>query len=209
MRELELLCEVGASFFQRGYAFGSTGNLSVRVRDDIWITPTGRSLRNLDPAELACIDELGNCRNNAKPSKEFPFHLAAYKAAGDRARAIVHLHSTYSVALSCLDTLDETQPLPVITPYYLMRVAPVAVIPYFRPGSSELGVAIGDAAAKADTILLRNHGIVCLGRSMEEAVDRTEELEETAKLYFLLRGEKLRTLTPEDQAQILQVFRKS
>lgn len=206
MRELELLCEIGASFFARGYAFGSTGNLSVRTEAGIWITPTGRSLRNLRPQDLACIDEEGTPLNTAKPSKEYPFHLAAYRAAGKRAAAIVHLHSPHAVALSCLDNLNEREPLPVITPYYLMRVAPVAVVPYFRPGSEELAAAIGQAARDHDTILLRNHGLVCLGRSLEEAVDRTDELEETARLYFLLRGEKLRELTGEQQAEIARLF---
>lgn len=206
MSELELLCEIGASFFARGYAFGSTGNLSVRTEAGIWITPTGRSLRNLRPEELACIDEAGTPLNAARPSKEYPFHLAAYRAAGKRAAAIVHLHSPHAVALSCLDNLNEREPLPVITPYYLMRVAPVAVVPYFRPGSEELGAAIGQAARDHDTILLRNHGLVCLGRSLEEAVDRTDELEETARLYFLLRGEKLRELTAGQQAEIARVF---
>jgi ribulose-5-phosphate 4-epimerase/fuculose-1-phosphate aldolase len=206
MHELELLCEIGASFFARGYAFGSTGNLSVRLGDEVWITPTGRSLRNLRSGELACIDREGNSRNAAKPSKEYPFHLAAYREAAERAGAIVHLHSPHVVALSCLETLDERQPLPVITPYYLMRVAPVAVVPYFRPGSTELGAAIGEAAREHDTILLRNHGLVCLGRTMEEAVDRTEEFEETARLFFLLRGEKLRTLNGDEQAEIARTF---
>ena len=206
MSELELLCDIGASFFARGYAFGSTGNLSVRTEAEILITPTGRSLRNLRPEDLACIDEAGTPLNAARPSKEYPFHLAAYRAAGRRAAAIVHLHSPHAVALSCLDNLNEREPLPVITPYYLMRVAPVAVVPYFRPGSEELGAAIGQAARDHDTILLRNHGLVCLGRSLEEAVDRTDELEETARLYFLLRGEKLRELTAGQQAEIARVF---
>lgn len=206
MLELERLCEICASFFARGYAFGSTGNISVRTGDEVWITPTGGSLRKLAPADIACIDSQGTARNEAKASKEYPFHLAAYQSAGAKANAIVHLHSTYAVALSCLDDLNEQQPLPVITPYYLMRVAPIAVVPYFRPGSTELAQAIGEAARDHSTILLRNHGLVCLGATLEEAVDRTEELEETAKLYFLLRGEKLRCLTVDQQAEIGQVF---
>ncbi|MCC6586592.1 MAG: class II aldolase/adducin family protein [Bryobacterales bacterium] len=206
MLELERLCEVCSSFFARGYAFGSTGNISIRIGDEVWITPTGGSLRKLAPTAIACIDMQGGARNEAKASKEYPFHLAAYQSAGAKANAIVHLHSTYAVALSCLDGLDEHQPLPVVTPYYLMRVAPVAVVPYFRPGSTELAGAIGEAARGHNTILLRNHGLVCLGSSLEEAVDRTEEFEETAKLYFLLRGEKLRCLTADQQAEIGRVF---
>ncbi len=125
----EHLCEIAASFHARGYAFGSTGNLSIRTGDRVSITPTGQSLRALRPKNMAVIDLDGKPLNNNKASKEFPFHLAAYRAAGERAGAIVHLHATHSVALSCLESLNEHDPLPVFTPYYLMRVAPLAVLP--------------------------------------------------------------------------------
>jgi ribulose-5-phosphate 4-epimerase/fuculose-1-phosphate aldolase len=162
----------------------------------------------LTPDRLARIDHAGRPLNANKASKEFPFHLAAYEGAGARARAIVHLHCTYSVALSCLETLDEADPLPVFTPYYLMRVAPLAVLPYFRPGSGGLAAAVGAAAVSHDSMLLRNHGVICLGGSLEEAVDRTEELEETAKLWFLTRHERLRLLTPAERGDIENTFRK-
>ncbi len=205
---LTSLCDVAASFHARGHAFGSTGNLSVRSEHRVWVTPTGKSLKALTPGELAEIDLEGHSHNANKPSKEYPFHLAAYRAAGDRASAIVHLHPTYSVALSCLENLDPQAPMPVFTPYYLMRVAPLAVLPYFRPGSTELADAVGEAAVAHSSLLLRNHGMICLGGTMEEAVDRTEELEETAKLYFLLRGERVRHLTQPEQEDIARVFLK-
>lgn len=208
MNPLAHLCETAASFHARGYAFGSTGNLSLRDGDHVWITPTGCSLRNVTPAMMARIDMEGNPQNDAKPSKEFPFHLAAYHAAGSRAKALVHLHCTYSAALSCLDNLNEAEPLPVFTPYYLMRVAPLAVLPYFRPGSTELAAAVGAAAREHDSLLLRNHGIITLGASLDEAVDRAEELEETAKLWFLTKGHPLRHLTPAECAEIESVFKK-
>jgi 3-dehydro-4-phosphotetronate decarboxylase len=202
MSALQELCDIAASFYARGYAFGSTGNLSVRQGDEIWVTPTGRSLRNLTPSDLACIDASGRVLNANKPSKESPFHLAAYSAAGERARAIVHLHSTHSVAISCLAKPE----FPPITPYFQMRVAPLAVLPYFRPGSPELADAVGQAAVRHDCMLLRNHGMICLGRTLNEAVDRTEELEETAKLLLLLRGQALQTLTAEQIDEIRLVF---
>lgn len=204
--EREALCDAAISFHARGYAFGSTGNLSIREDDTIWITPTGQSLRHTTVDSLAAIDSHGAARNANKASKEFPFHLAAYRAAGDRARALVHLHSTWSVLLSCLDDLDEEQPLPVFTPYYLMRVAPLAVVPYCRPGSENLAEVIGAAAHASDCLLLRNHGLVALGRSMSEAVDRAEELEETCKLYFLSRNENLRLLTAGQRDEIHKAF---
>ena len=204
---LDELCEAGASFYQRNYAFGSTGNLSVRDGESIWITPTGSSLRKLRPERLARVSLDGQLRNEAKPSKELPFHLASYRAAAGRAAAVVHLHSTYSVALSCLRDLDAAEPLAAITPYYLMRVAPLAVVPYFRPGSPDLGPAVETLARDHNCLLLRNHGLIAIGRTLDEAVDRAEELEETAKLFFLLRGYDVQALTAEQRAEIDQIFR--
>lgn len=208
MELLQGLCEAAASFYARGYAFGSTGNLSIRCGDQIWISPTGASLRVLTPDALACIDIHGSRLNANHPSKEYPFHLAAYRAAGARAGAIVHLHCTHAVALSCLESLDLAEPLPAFTPYYLMRVAPLTIIDYFPPGSDELAAAIGRAAASYDCFLLRNHGLVCLGKTLSEAVDRAEELEETARLYFLLRGEKVRLLDPAERDRIVRAYRR-
>jgi len=204
--ELEALCDAAVSFHARGYAFGSTGNLSVRDGDTVWITPTGQSLRHTRVESLAAIDRHGGALNKNKASKEYPFHLAAYAATGTRGHAIVHLHSTWSVLLSCLDDLDEAQPLPVFTPYYLMRVAPLAVVAYCRPGSEDLAAVIGAAAERSNCLLLRNHGMVTIGHSMSEAVDRAEELEETCKLYFLSRNEKLRLLTAAQRDEIEKVF---
>lgn len=203
--EHEALCDAAASLHMRGYAFGSTGNLSIREGDTVWITPTGQSLRHASPALLAAVDLAGTPKNSHKASKEYPFHLAAYRASAGT-RAIVHLHATWSTLLSCLDDLDEQQPLPVFTPYYLMRVAPLAVVPYCRPGSDDLARWIGEAAARSQCLLLRNHGLVALGRNVNEAVDRAEELEETCKLYFHSRQENLRLLTAEQRAEIERVF---
>lgn len=203
---LKHLCEAADSFYRRGYAFGSTGNLSVRLTNQIWITPTGKPLSNLAPEHLACIALDGTSLNENRPSKEFPFHLAVYKQKPE-ARSIVHLHSTYTVALSCLETFDPENPLPPLTPYYFMRVAPLAVLPYFRPGSDELAEAVERAAPKHNCMLLRNHGLICAGTTLDEAVDRTEELEQTARLYFILRNEQARHLTPHEIAEIHQAFK--
>ncbi len=207
--QLQALCDAGASFYNRGLAFGSTGNLSLRIGENLYVTPTGSSLRSLKPEDLACVRlSDGAALNDRRASKETPFHLAAFRAAGDRAAALVHLHSTHTVALSCLADLDALNPLPIFTPYYLMRVLPLAVVDYFLPGSNELAEAIGQAAQQHDAILLRNHGAVLLGKTLEEAVDKTEELEESAKLWFLLRGQSIRELSAAEQAQIRARFGK-
>jgi 3-dehydro-4-phosphotetronate decarboxylase len=202
---LEQLCEAADSFYSRGYAFGSTGNLSVRVDNQVWITPTGQSLKGLTPARLAQVDLLGQSQNENRPSKEFPFHLAVYRQR-EEARAVVHLHSTYSAALSCLDSFDPSNPLPPLTPYFFMRVAPLAVLPYFRPGSEELAQAVERAAPSHHCMLLRNHGTICAGSNLCEAVDRAEELEQTARLYFILRGERVRHLTENEIEDLKKIF---
>ena len=202
---LENLCEVADSFYRRGYAYGSTGNISVRDGGRVWITPTGKSLKGLGPEQLACVDMRGASLNGNRPSKEFPFHLALYRQR-EEARAVVHLHALYSVALSCLETLDPENPLPPLTPYYFMRVAPLAVLPYLRPGSPELADAVERAAPGHSCMLLRNHGVVCAGSTLSEAVDRAEELEQTARLYFALRGERVRHLTAEEVEELKRTF---
>ncbi|MBV8859141.1 MAG: aldolase [Acidobacteria bacterium] len=202
---LETLCETAESFYNRGYAFGSTGNISVRSGGRVGITPTGKSLKGLKPEQLACVSLDGEGLNENRPSKEFPFHLAVYARRED-VRAVVHLHTLYSVALSCLDDFDEENPLPPLTPYYFMRVAPLAVLPYFRPGSTGLAEAVGHAAPRHNCMLLRNHGVVCAGSTLSEAVDRTEELEQTARLHFLLRGERVRLLTEEQVEELRKQF---
>lgn len=202
---LEHLCEVADSLYRRGYAFGSTGNVSIRLKDEIWITPTGKSLSGLTVSQLACIDLQGASQNENRPSKEFPFHLAIYRQRDD-VRAIVHLHSTYSVALSCLESVETGEALPPLTPYYFMRVAPLAVLPYFRPGSQGLAEAVELAAPLHNCMLLRNHGTICAGANLGEAVDRTEELEQTARLHFILRGEHVRSLTDDEIAELKTSF---
>lgn len=202
---LEQLCATAESFYERGYAFGSTGNISVRAGGRVWITPTGKSLKGLKPDHLACVNLSGESLNENRPSKEFPFHLAVYTRRED-VGAVVHLHTLYSVALSCLEDFDAENPLPPLTPYYFMRVAPLAVLPYFRPGSSGLAEAVGHAAPRHNCMLLSNHGVVCAGSTLSEAVDRTEELEQTARLHLLLRGERLRLLTPEQVEELKRTF---
>ena len=200
---LEQLCEVADSLFARGYAHGSTGNISVRLGDEIWVTPTGLPLRGLAPERLARLDATGNRLNANAPSKEHPFHAAIYRQRPE-ARAVVHLHSTYAVALSCLDSFDGDGSIPPLTPYYFMRVAPLAVLPYFRPGSPALAEAIERVAAAHHSILLRNHGLICAGSTLTEAADRAEELEQTARLHLILRGERVRTLSPDDVRELLK-----
>lgn len=202
---LDALCELGSYYATRGLAFGSTGNLSVRLGSEVWMTPTGRPLRGLSPNQLAQLDRTGQPLNDVRASKEAPFHLAIYRTRDD-VGGIVHLHSTHAVALSCFAGLDEAHPLPFLTPYFVMRVEPLALVPYFMPGSDRLAAAVAEAVARADALLLRNHGLITVGSTLAEAADRADELEETARLYFLLRGTPTRQLDATEVASLRERY---
>lgn len=200
----ELLCKLCHSLFDRGYSVGGAGNVSVRLDDGgFLVTPTGGSLGRIIPADLAEIDVDGKPVPGPKPSKEFSFHLALF-ATRPQAGAIVHLHSTYLTALSCLEDLPTDNALRPFTPYYVMRVGYMPVIPYYRPGAPEIGrdLAIAAKAHDCNAFLLASHGVVVLGKDLEDAVNNAEELEETARLAFILRGEKIRYLTERDIAEL-------
>src|SRR5215471_19360434 len=188
----------GRSLFDRGLTAGSSGNISVKHNDFYLMTPTNSCLGFLDPARLAKLTLGGGLISGDPPTKELPLHVAFYETRPS-ARAVVHLHSTYSTALSCLSDTDPDDAVPPITPYVVMRVGRVPVVPYTRPGSSDVSVYIRAKAGNHAAILLGNHGPVVAGSSLEAAVFAMEELEETAKLVLLTRGLPVRRL---DQDQI-------
>lgn len=197
----ERMVRFGRSLFQRGLTFGSSGNLSVRLDDGWLMTPTNVALGDLDPGRLSKLAPDGRHLTGDPPTKEAFLHLAVY-GARPGAGAVVHLHSTYSVAVSCLAELDPEDALPPITAYYVMRVGRLPLVPYHAPGDPLLAEAVGSRAAKHGAILLANHGPVVAGASLEAAVYATEELEETAKLYLLLRGAKTRWLDEDQVAEL-------
>lgn len=197
----EQICVLGKSMFDRGLTVGSSGNLSVRTDDGWLMTPTNSCLGFLDPARLSKVNGKGNLVSGDKQTKESFLHLSVYEKRPD-ARAIVHLHSTHSVAVSCLADVDPQQPIPPITAYYVMKIGHLVLLPYYAPGDMTLANAVKEVAAKHHAILLANHGPVVAGKDLESAVYATEELEETAKLYLMLRGNRLRILTPEQVAEL-------
>ena len=202
----EDICRFGRSLFERGLTPGSSGNISVRLDDGGWlVTPTNASLGFLDPARISRLDANNRLTAGDAPTKEIPLHAALYETRGS-ARAVVHLHSTHSVAVSMLPELDPRAALPPMTPYYLMRCGPTALVPYYRPGDAAVAGAIKGLAGKYASVLLANHGPVVAGETLESAVFATEELEETAKLYLLLRGMNPRTLSPEQVADLVKTF---
>ncbi len=193
------ICTVSRSLFERGLTAGSSGNISLRLEDGGWLmTPTNASLGFLDPARLSRLDADGRLLSGDPPSKEIPLHQALYQTRS-QAGAVVHLHSVHSVAVSMLPEIDPRQVLPPLTAYYVMRVGATALVPYYRPGDPEVAGAIRGLAGRYAAVLLANHGPVVAGTTLEAAVNATEELEETARLYLMLRGLKPRLLT---QAQV-------
>lgn len=198
----EKIATMGRSLFDRGLTFGSTGNISVRMEDGWLMTPTGSSLGDLDPASISKLDLNGQHVAGDAPTKEAFLHTTMYDCR-PKAGAIVHLHSTHSVAASCLHDVDPANVLPPLTAYYVMRIGVLPLIPYFPPGDVNLAVAVKEMASDHHAVLLANHGPVVAGSSLEDAVYATEELEETAKLFLALQGMKTRPLT-EEQVRELQ-----
>ena len=199
------LASLARSMFERGLSFGSAGNLSVRTETGWLMTPTNVSLGRLDPARLSELDAQGRHVGGDAPTKEAQLHLAMY-GARKSAGAIVHLHATHSVAVSCLADIDPDDVLPPITAYFVMRIGRLKLLPYFPPGDPALAAAIGDVAARHNAVLLANHGPVVAGTSLEAAVNAIEELEETAKLYLLLHQRPMRLLSAAQGAELMAKY---
>jgi len=188
-----------------GLAHGSTGNISVRLDDGWLITPTNSRMGQLDPGRIARLDRDGRLIAGDKPSKEAFLHQSVY-AMRPGAGAIVHLHSTHSVAVSCLAEIDPEDVLPPLTAYYVMRIGKLPLIPYYPPGDERLAGAVREVAAKHAAVLLANHGPVVAGKSLDAAVGAIEELEATARLYLLLHDRKTRPLDADQVAELQRLF---
>jgi len=202
----QLLTRLAASLFARGFSVGSAGNISVRLQDGYLITPTNSSLGQLDPERISRLDAEFRHIGGDPPSKEVFMHRAFY-AARPQAGAVVHLHSTQATAVSCLADLDPANPIPPLTPYFVMRVGrSLPIVPYYRPGDPAMEPAIHAAALTARAILLANHGPVISGKTLTDAVYAAEELEEAAKLFLLLRAASPRLLTPAQVDDLLATF---
>jgi ribulose-5-phosphate 4-epimerase/fuculose-1-phosphate aldolase len=201
-----LLVGLAASLYARGYSVGSAGNISVRMPDGYLITPTNSSLGRLDPTRLSKLDSDFRHVSGDPPSKEVFMHRAFYTARTD-AGAVVHLHSTMATAVTCLPGLDTVNPIPPLTPYFVMRVGRrLPIVPYYRPGNPQMEPAIHNAARVARAVLLANHGPVVCGKTLTDAVYAAEELEEAAKLFFTLLGTEARKLTPAQVDDLVATF---
>jgi 3-dehydro-4-phosphotetronate decarboxylase len=163
------LAGTAQSLFRRGYSFGTAGNISVRLHDRVLISPTNSSFEDLAEDAVSVTDMAGNLLNHCVPSKEAHFHLAFYSERPD-VPAIVHLHSTYATAVSCLSAPDGVAPIPVFTPYFAMRIPVLPVVPYLRPGHPDLAEGVRAAARVSTAMLLKNHGPIARGQNTSRCI---------------------------------------
>ena len=201
-KQMSDLC---ASLFARGFSVGTAGNVSARLHDGILMTPTNSTLGDIDPERIAKIDLDGNHVSGDKPTKEVFLHQAFYETR-PQAGAVVHLHSTWATALSCLEDTDPNDCIPPLTPYVVMRVGTVKLVSYVKPGDPEAGDLIRDLGGKYSAVLLANHGPFVSGKDLFSAVCAAEELEETAKLLLVMRGMPIRMLDAEQVAELKETF---
>ncbi|NBR34284.1 MAG: aldolase [Rhodobacteraceae bacterium] len=202
----ELICVLAKSMFDRGLTGGSTGNISARTDDGgLLVSPTGTSFGRLDPARLARFDANGRFIDGDKPTKEMPLHSAFYDTRTTTG-AVVHLHSCHSVAWSMMPEVDPDNFLPPMTPYSIMKLGKVKLLPFFMPGDPAMGAAVRGLAGKRSAVMLANHGPVVAGTDVEAACNAIEELEDTAKLAMLMRGYDAKMLTAEQVNQVVTQF---
>ncbi|CAD0186499.1 3-oxo-tetronate 4-phosphate decarboxylase [Ruegeria sp. THAF57] len=199
------MSELCASLFARGFSVGTAGNVSARLDDGILMTPTNSTLGDIDPERIAKIDLDGNHVSGDKPTKEVFLHQAFYETR-PQAGAVVHLHSTWATALSCLEDTDPNDCIPPLTPYVVMRVGTVKLVPYVKPGDPKIGDLIRELGGKYSAVLMANHGPVVSGKDLFSAVCAAEELEETAKLLLALRGMPTRMLDVAQVTELKETF---
>lgn len=209
MRETDLreqICDLARSLFDRGLTHGSTGNISARTEDGgLLVSPTGTSFGRLDPARLSRFDAGGRLVGGDPPTKEMALHSAFYDTRST-AGAVVHLHSCHSVALSMMPDLDADDFLPPLTPYAIMKLGRVKLLPFFLPGDPAMGDAVRGLAGKRSAVMLAHHGPVVAGKDVEAACTAIEELEATARLALLLRGTDARMLNADQLHAVVTAF---
>ena len=191
------ICRVGESLFARGYVHATAGNISVRTEGGFLITPTDACLGRLDPARLAEVDASGQQTGGDRASKTLTLHRQIYAADPD-AQCVIHTHSTHLVALTLAGVWTQDDILPPITPYYVMKVGHVPLIPYHRPGDPAVGPLVAEriramrlAGTPIRAVMLERLGPNVWHRSPREASAVLEELEETARLWLMARPEPL------------------
>jgi ribulose-5-phosphate 4-epimerase/fuculose-1-phosphate aldolase len=212
----EEICRVGQSLFDRGYVHATAGNISVRLEEGFLITPTEACLGFLNPTDLALLDPEGTQLSGKRASKTMALHRKIYEATDHAlgswpAQCVIHTHSTHCVSLSL--TAKGPELLPPITPYFVMKVGHVPLIPYFRPGDPMAADAVADAIlhyAQLDTpiraVMLSKLGPNVWHQDLSSAMAALEELEETAKLVQMAGAVALENLSDAQIDELRQNF---
>jgi len=203
------ICRVGKSLFDRGYAHSTAGNISVRTDIGFLITPSDACLGFLQPEQIALVDFDGKQVSGAPASKTLSLHQAIYHADSS-ARCVIHTHSTHLVALTLQGSWKTDDILPPITPYYVMKVGHVPLVPYHRPGDPAVAKIVSTLITSAGAKPLRAVMIERLGpnvwhQSLASAMATLEELEETAKLW-LLSNRSVPALSDEQINELIARF---
>lgn len=202
----EMMVRYARSMFDRGLTHGSSGNISARLSDgSLLVTPTGCSMGFLDPAQISHLSHDGRLLAGDKPTKEMPLHSAFYDTRHGTG-AVVHLHACHSTAMSILADVDPDNVLPPLTAYGIMQFGKVKLLPFFLPGDAAIGDAIRGLTGKRSAVLLANHGPVVAGKDLSAAVNAIEELEATARLALLLRGQRVNALDDGKITDLVQRF---
>ncbi|MBZ4645294.1 MAG: hypothetical protein PWR27_201 [Petroclostridium sp.] len=185
----EKLANLCKAVYDKNMVSGSGGNISIKVGDTVYITPSGYSLGNIKPEDIVEVTLDGDVKGTIRPSKELFLHMESYKSRPD-VSAVVHVHSYYSILVGILAKENDLgSPMPPYTPGYAMRVGSMALIPFFVPGSSELAQSISQKIKESNVVLMKNHGMVVVGKELQEAFNIAEEVEENAKMHIMLKGQ--------------------
>jgi 3-dehydro-4-phosphotetronate decarboxylase len=194
------LCQMCHRLAASGLTHAAGGNASMRLDDQVWITPTGVSLAEMRPENLVAVRLDGQVSGSGRPSKELDLHLAVYRARSE-ARAVLHSHPPHAIAFSMREPEPRLDAIPATNAGFYVRAGQVPLLPYLRSGSEELRAAVERLAADFSALLLGNHGLLCAGRSLLDAFFVTEEIEQNCRI-LLLAGDGARCLTNDECSEI-------
>jgi ribulose-5-phosphate 4-epimerase/fuculose-1-phosphate aldolase len=194
-------CRFCSTLYERHLVSGSGGNLSVRVGEKIFVTPSGCSLRDLEPERVVTVNQRGELLDGAEPTKDLAMHLGIMGERPD-IRVVCHVHGASIIAASTL-LVPGHDVLPPLTPGFVYFVHPLAMLAFLVPGSEALARATTEKFSNPEcsALLLQNHGLVTVGRDFEEAFNVAEEVEEATRIYVLTNG-KAREIPEEDVEEI-------
>jgi len=199
------MIQVCHDIYERNLVSSTGGNVSVRIDNKVLITSTGICLGKVTEKQLVKVDLDGNVIGKGIASKEINIHLYLYKKYSN-CKAVIHAHSPYIVATSCMIVSDKSSMMPIFTPSCAIKVGGyIPILPYYLPGSEKLSNAVVAKMAKFKAVILQNHGVVCRSEEIIKAKYILEEIEENSKIYLLSKGDG-KYLTNEQIKEIIEHY---